>query len=144
MTLYSILIILLFIVPVGLGFIGSLIASRKKTDNDNEHHLIGFGVWAWGGLLVMVALLIVWMVAYTSTHTFVNYSGNLVFKETTPKWLHSLYLIIENFGTLLGAIVGFGGLAWAHFFSLRESIRGHVFTYNFFVFELTQGFPLNS
>ena len=91
---------------------------------------IKLGVWAWGGLTTILAIGCFAIVFFAGlNHVSVvaldlkEMGKNLT--ETSPNeasFLFSMYLALKDNGTLVGGILGFSGLAWAHFFAVNNRI----------------------
>ncbi len=74
------------------------------------------GMWAWGLVTAGLAGASLALVIWAGLHT--DEAGNLAAKG----WLSGMYKVISDNNSLVAGVLGFSGLAWAHFF--QESGRG--------------------
>jgi hypothetical protein len=74
--------------------------------------MIRVGIWVWGAITVAIALAVVGLVV--GAGCYMDKDGN--FQPGTPVLLAGMFQALKAGGTLVGAVVGFSGLAWAHFF----------------------------
>ena len=84
-------------------------------------NLVRLGVWVWGTVTVLLALaclLVVvvsglYLVPVQDKYTFVG----------APKLLAGLFIALKESGSLVGGVLGFSGLAWAHFFKANNAVQ---------------------
>ncbi|MEM9283986.1 MAG: hypothetical protein AAGA96_19365, partial [Verrucomicrobiota bacterium] len=79
-----------------------------------------YGVWIWGALLVAVIFSCLWIIICAAPRVILPTKKDdpVFFEKETSRWISGLYLIVRELATLIGALVAFGGLAWAHFFTI--------------------------
>jgi hypothetical protein len=82
--------------------------------------MIRFGIWVWGAITVALALAVVRLVIAAGCH--MDKDGG--FRAGTPELLAGMFQALKASGTAIGAVVGFSGLAWAHFFQAGNPGRG--------------------
>lgn len=69
-------------------------------------------IWAWGGVTALLSIGIGGVIIAAGFH--MDLHGHFI--AETPQKIAGLYFALKDQGTLIGAIVGFSALAWAHFF----------------------------
>jgi hypothetical protein len=74
--------------------------------------MIRIGIWVWGAITVALALAVVGLVI--AAGFYMNNHGG--FRADTPPLLGGMFQALKASRTAIGAVVGFSGLAWAHFF----------------------------
>lgn len=82
---------------------------------------VQLGVWVWGGVTVLLAITFLSIVVAAGfyiepiddKYKFVN----------APHLLAGLFLALKENGSLVAGILGFSGLAWAHFFKASNNIE---------------------
>jgi hypothetical protein len=77
--------------------------------------LIKIGIWTWGGVTVALALFVVTTLALAAR--YLGTDGKFI--SGAPPYVAGLYIALKDCGTVVGAVVGFSGLAWAHFFATK-------------------------
>lgn len=77
--------------------------------------LVKIGVVAWGTITVVLAI------AALSLVIFAGYHMDADGKVTGLGWVGGVYMAVSENESLVAGILGFSGLAWAHFF--QESGR---------------------
>ncbi|MEO0966126.1 MAG: hypothetical protein AAFY08_13540 [Planctomycetota bacterium] len=103
----------LVVFPLAAATVGR--CSTRWICKKDSFTVYDWGVWIWGALLIAVAALIGWISLAAALAQERSPEG-LEFGENTQVWFRSLYQSLVDFGTLVGAMVGFGGLAWTYFF----------------------------
>jgi hypothetical protein len=79
--------------------------------------MIRVGIWVWGTVTVVLALAVVGLVIMSGF--YMGKDGN--FQQDVPSLLAGMFQALKASGTVIGAVVGFSGLAWAHFFQVGHS-----------------------
>ena len=79
---------------------------------DRATVLLSLGVWAWGGVTIVLAFGLLGLVICSAFHFDLN--GDI--KKGTDPLLAGALQSLKAYGSMLGAVVGFSGLAWANFF----------------------------
>jgi hypothetical protein len=74
--------------------------------------MVRVGIWVWGTITVVLALLVVGLVI--AAGFYMNKAGE--FGPDAPPLLSGMFRALKASGTAIGAVVGFSGLAWSHFF----------------------------
>ena len=75
------------------------------------------GIWIWGA--VTVALSLVTLGILVSAASYMNMDGK-GFADGTPHFIAGTYFVLKDCGSLVGGILGFSALAWAHFFQATK------------------------
>jgi hypothetical protein len=74
--------------------------------------LLHLGVWIWGGVTIFLAFGLLGLVVCSAYHF--DLAGTI--KDGTNPLLAGAFQALKAYGSMLGAVVGFSGLAWANFF----------------------------
>jgi hypothetical protein len=84
---------------------------------------IELGVYIWGGLTIILALFCLGIVfAGGIFHVSAEAQHLKDAIPTEPCFLLRMYLVLKDNGSLVAGILGFSGLAWAHFFAVNNRI----------------------
>jgi len=83
----------------------------KKIDSTSA------GVWIWGCITILLAILAVSFLLYAGT--FIDRNGN--FLPETPQPVAGIFYALKACGSLVGGVLGFSALAWAHFFQAARN-----------------------
>jgi hypothetical protein len=87
---------------------------------------INLGVWLWGGATMALAFLALFTVLWAGwniesiDHEHLKYQ----FRPETPEHLAGIFYALKENGSLVAGILGFSGLAWAHFFKASNGPAG--------------------
>jgi hypothetical protein len=73
---------------------------------------IQIGVYVWGSITILIAAILLGLVLCAAFH--LTPDGSI--REGTHWLLAGALKAVETYGSMLGALVGFSGLAWANFF----------------------------
>lgn len=79
--------------------------------------LTRIGMWAWGSVTVLLAfasLAVVVLGGFTIEVVPGKDVGYMF--QGAPTWLPGMYVALKEQGSLVAGILGFSGLAWAHFY----------------------------
>jgi hypothetical protein len=83
--------------------------------------LVQLGVWVWGGATVLLAVAFLSIVIAAGFYIEPN-DDNYKFVDA-PHWLSGLFFALKENGSLVAGILGFSGLAWAHFFKVSSRVE---------------------
>jgi hypothetical protein len=80
--------------------------------------LIQIGVWVWGTVTTVLAFSCLMVVFLAGL--YLDPKGEF---SAVPPWpIFGIYQALKNAGSLVAGILGFSGLAWAHFFAVNNRI----------------------
>jgi hypothetical protein len=79
---------------------------------NNTPAVLSIGVWIWGGITIMLAFGLLGLVACSAF--YFDTKGDI--KNGTDPLLAGAFQSLKAYSSMLGAVVGFSGLAWANFF----------------------------
>ena len=86
--------------------------SYAETTEVARLRMIRVGIWVWGAITVALALVVVGLIVWAGF--YMDQKGD--FQLETPRLVAGMFQALKAAGTPIGAVVGFSGLAWAHFF----------------------------
>ncbi len=81
--------------------------------------LLDIGVWVWGAVTIFLAFGLFALVVCAAFH--MDIKGEL--NPTTDPSLAGALQALKAYGSMLGAVVGFSGLAWANFFQAASKSK---------------------
>ncbi len=79
-----------------------------------------FGMWIWGGVTTAISTWILFILALAASYMCAKGDG---FIDGTPHFVAGTYYVLKDCGTLVGGVLGFSGLAWAHFFQAKTKSK---------------------
>jgi hypothetical protein len=97
-------------------------ATEKLAKTPSKWTGTRIGIWIWGGITVALAAAVVVVLVWAGAHLVESTKPPLVsqFDHDTPRWVSGLFFAFKDNGSLLAGVLGFSGLAWAHFFNKSE------------------------
>lgn len=114
-TLFAIIGVLFLIL-----LLAALLCKCVSSLRDHTITALDLGAWMWGTLLVVFVVACLWVIFYAAQHIYIpkHKDDPVTFSsENMLLWFPGLYHVVVEFSTLIGALLAFGGLAWAHFFT---------------------------
>ena len=78
------------------------------------------GVWIWGFVTILLAFGCLGVVIWAGFRLTGETKDGPVFADAASPVLKGMYLALERNGSLMAGILGFSGLAWAHFFQVNN------------------------
>lgn len=84
--------------------------------------LINIGVWVWGVVTVSLAIAFLSVVVIAGFYIEPT-EASYRFVKSAPRWLVGLFYSLKENGSLVAGILGFSGLAWAHFFKVSSNVQ---------------------
>lgn len=82
--------------------------------------LITLGMWAWGAVTVLLGFFFLCVVVIAGVYIRPT-ATSYYFVEGAPGLLVGLFYSLKENGSLVAGILGFSGLAWAHFFQVSRA-----------------------
>jgi hypothetical protein len=86
--------------------------------NETSGRTTNIGIWVWGGLTAVASVTL--FAVIVTGGAYLDAEGK--FLPGTPRFVAGMYHALKDQGTLIGALVGFSALAWAHFYGVGNKI----------------------
>ncbi len=75
---------------------------------------VQLGVWVWGTVTVLLAVASLVVVVWAGF--YLEAQGDKYRFVGAPEYLPGMFIALKENGSLVAGVLGFSGLAWAHFF----------------------------